>query len=133
MEAEEGDRQCGPTDPRPQLLPSRQRLGRLQLAADHGQPMRSLDLDFDSPPTGFRKLETGRPGSGSSKWAARKSLLVAASVVAGYSRATLPGLVMRTVTFTVARGSPVEASWTSTLRSTGPARKGVGAENTEIR
>src|SRR5262245_51636589 len=53
MEAEEGDRQCGPTDPRPQLPPSRQGLSRIQVTADHGQAMRPLDVDFEGPATRF--------------------------------------------------------------------------------
>src|SRR5262249_45656411 len=63
MDAEEGDRPCGPTDPRPQLPPSRQGLSRIQLTANHGQLMRSLNLDFESPATGFRKFELGKTGA----------------------------------------------------------------------
>ena len=48
MDAEEGDRQCGPTDPRPQLPPWRQGLTRIQLTAEHGQPMRPLNATTEN-------------------------------------------------------------------------------------
>ena len=42
MDAEEGDRQCGPTDPRPQLPPSRQGLGRIHSPDETRRAAREL-------------------------------------------------------------------------------------------
>jgi hypothetical protein len=65
--------------------------------------------------------------------AAWNSLLVAASAVAGYSRTSLaPRGVRRTLTRASGTHSPVAASKTSTLTSTGPARNGMGAVKTVI-
>jgi hypothetical protein len=60
MKTEHCDHQRGQTNPRPNLPPPRRGLGRFQLTADHGSPLRSLNLDFESPATGFRKFELGR-------------------------------------------------------------------------
>src|SRR5262249_12137331 len=73
------------------------------------------------------------PASGSSKSAAWKSRLVAVSVVAGYLRVRPVADPFRhTLTCACSTHSPVAAFCTSTLRSTGPARNGVGEVKTVI-
>src|SRR4051794_32399056 len=73
-----------------------------------------------------------RPGSPSSKSAARSSLFVAASEVAARRRIRAGRLrgVSSTVTSAPSIGSPVAGSSTRTLTSTGPVTTGAGSVKT---
>src|SRR5438132_9824993 len=60
VDAEQRDCQRGPTNPQPQLPPSRQRSGRFQFAVNRRQSVNTFNLDFQVPEPWLGEFELGR-------------------------------------------------------------------------
>ena len=59
MKAEQRDRDGGPSEPRPQLLPARRRRAGLDLESGAGWPLRPVNGNLDLPPARLGKFKGG--------------------------------------------------------------------------